>query len=161
MAQFETMDRMQSQQEQLGRYVHEERSVEADFRHGPGLGVRRTTLHEALRAAVAAEGIEVVPLAATQLARGADDVRVQTRTSSRQAGPQVRARFVLAADGLHSPVRRLLGLEASSRGPQRWGQRRHYGTRPWSAPRGRSGSRAALDPAARSRGHAARPPRRA
>ena len=114
------------------RYVHEERSVQADFRHGPGLGVRRTTLHEALRAAVAAEGIEVLPLAATQLARGEDDVRVRTRTASRQAGPQVRARFVLAADGLHSPVRRLLGLEASSRGPQRWGQRRHYGTRPWS-----------------------------
>ena len=44
----------------------------------------------------------------------------------------MRARYLAAADGLHSPIRRSLGLEQTSPGPRRWGIRRHVQTAPWS-----------------------------
>jgi flavin-dependent dehydrogenase len=44
----------------------------------------------------------------------------------------LRARYLAAADGLHSPIRRSLGLEQTSPGPRRWGIRRHVQTAPWS-----------------------------
>jgi flavin-dependent dehydrogenase len=44
----------------------------------------------------------------------------------------VRARYLAAADGLHSPIRRALGLELPSRGPRRWGIRRHVHIAPWT-----------------------------
>jgi flavin-dependent dehydrogenase len=42
------------------------------------------------------------------------------------------ARYLAAADGLHSPVRAALGLAQDSRGPRRWGIRRHILMPPWS-----------------------------
>src|SRR5262245_45229395 len=44
----------------------------------------------------------------------------------------VRARWLLAADGLHSPVRHQLGLSRPARSAHRWGLRRHYAVKPWS-----------------------------
>jgi flavin-dependent dehydrogenase len=115
------------------RYVSGERQAEADFADGPGRGVRRTTLHQLLRAALSAAGGEVLPLAAADLTQSGDRVLVQTRESGHTAGPDLSGRYVLAADGLHSPTRRALGLQAPIRGPQRFGQRRHYGIPPWSS----------------------------
>ncbi|MGE0220243.1 NAD(P)/FAD-dependent oxidoreductase, partial [Mycolicibacterium sp.] len=43
-----------------------------------------------------------------------------------------RARYLAAADGLHSPVRAALGLARPARGPRRWGIRRHVAVAPWS-----------------------------
>ncbi len=117
------------------RYVRDGRCAVADFRDGAGRGVRRTTLHQALRDAVADAGVEVLPLAVQGLEQTAGPgarVTVLTRTASRDPGPPLTAGYVLGADGLHSTVRRLAGLEAPPRGPQRWGQRRHYGIPPWS-----------------------------
>jgi flavin-dependent dehydrogenase len=45
----------------------------------------------------------------------------------------VRFGYVIAADGLHSPVRRMLGLEAAPSRLRRWGQRRHFATAPWTS----------------------------
>lgn len=115
------------------RYVAGARVAEADFADGTGRGVRRTALHERLRAALAAAGGEVLPLAAADIAQTGERVRVRTRESGRAVGPDLFGRYVLAADGLHSPTRRALGLQAPIRGPQRFGQRRHYSTRPWSS----------------------------
>ena len=42
------------------------------------------------------------------------------------------ARYLAAADGLHSPIRASLGLAQPSRGPRRWGIRRHLAMTPWS-----------------------------
>lgn len=42
------------------------------------------------------------------------------------------ARWLIAADGLHSPLRRALGLDHPAPGPGRYGLRRHYRTAPWS-----------------------------
>jgi flavin-dependent dehydrogenase len=93
------------------------------FRHGTGLGVRRTTLHLAL--AIRAEELGVEVLA------GKVDTVVQDADSVTAAG--VRARWLMACDGLHSTVRRQLGLQrpdpARSR---RYGVRRHYRLEPWT-----------------------------
>jgi flavin-dependent dehydrogenase len=46
----------------------------------------------------------------------------------------IRARWLVAADGLHSTVRREAGLDvpAQGRSPVRFGIRRHYAVQPWT-----------------------------
>jgi flavin-dependent dehydrogenase len=92
------------------------------FRHGPGRGVRRTDLHDALRAAVVAAGVDIRERTVSDVVQGDADVRA--------AG--VRARYLVAADGLHSPVRTLVGLTGPGRSRPRWGLRRHYAIAPRS-----------------------------
>jgi flavin-dependent dehydrogenase len=77
--------------------------------------------------------VKVLPLAACEVVQSSWDVRVRTQGPGRTAGPDVYGRYLLAADGLHSPTRRALGLDVCTRGPQRFGQRRHYELRPWSS----------------------------
>ncbi|MEU7332115.1 NAD(P)/FAD-dependent oxidoreductase, partial [Streptomyces parvus] len=98
------------------RYTDGLRSVEAAFRGGPGAGVRRTELHAALHERAAALGVRVVT-------RKVGEVRQDERTVT-AAG--IRARWLIAADGLHSPLRRALGLNHPVPGPGRYGLRRHY-----------------------------------
>jgi flavin-dependent dehydrogenase len=106
------------------RYTDGSRSVDAAFRHGPGMGVRRTVLHDALHDAVRAAGIEVIAARATDVAMDGEGVRVDGRY----------ARYLAVADGLHSPLRRRLGLERATRtGTQnRWGTRQHLALSPWT-----------------------------
>ncbi|MFF9098838.1 NAD(P)/FAD-dependent oxidoreductase [Streptomyces sp. NPDC014802] len=106
------------------RYIQGHRQVQAAFRHGLGLGVRRTTLHTALHQAVVDAGVPVLPLRVR-------DVR-QDATSVTVPGTGLRARWLVAADGLHSPLRRSLGLEVRTRAAPRYGLRRHYAVPPWS-----------------------------
>lgn len=103
-------------------YFDSARRVDAPFRAGPGMGVRRTALHSALTDAVAAAGVEVVNAQVGSVTQNSDSV---------QCGG-FRARYLAAADGLHSPIRRSLGLARPSRGSRRWGLRRHVRTEPWS-----------------------------
>ena len=104
------------------RYVCGQHEVDAVFRAGPGLGVRRTTLSSALAARAEALGVRREPVTVRTLEQDADGVRA--------AG--LRARWLLAADGLHSPTRRRLGLERPAGGPPRYGLRRHYRIEPWT-----------------------------
>ncbi len=106
------------------RYTDGRRTVEAAFRHGSGLGVRRTTLQAALLDAVRAGGVEVVPARAEDVRQDADSVSIDGR----------RARYLAVADGLHSPIRRQLGLERvpDSRTAPRWGTRQHFAVAPWT-----------------------------
>jgi flavin-dependent dehydrogenase len=106
------------------RYVQGGRQVQAAFRHGPGIGARRTDLHGVLHRAVLAAGVPVLPLRV-------EDVR-QDGTGVTVPGTGLRARWLVAADGLHSRVRHSLGLEAKTRGAPRYGLRRHYAVAPWS-----------------------------
>lgn len=104
------------------RYLDGDRQVEAAFTCGPGRGVRRTALHGALFDAATAAGVEFVHEDVGEVSQDATSVRVG----------DLRARYLAAADGLHSPIRRSLGLEQSSQGPRRWGIRRHVEITPWS-----------------------------
>jgi flavin-dependent dehydrogenase len=54
----------------------------------------------------------------------------QTATSVRCS--DFEARYLAAADGLHSPIRSELGLARPSAGPRRWGIRRHHRMAPWT-----------------------------
>ena len=97
--------------------------VTARFAVGPGRGVRRTVLHDALAQRVAESGIEID-------SRPVEDVR--------DAGDHLlvdgeAARYLIAADGLHSPVRRMLGLDAATPGRRRFGLRCHVQQEPWTS----------------------------
>ncbi|MEU6279296.1 NAD(P)/FAD-dependent oxidoreductase [Streptomyces sp. NPDC047028] len=107
------------------RYVQGPRRVQAAFRDGPGLGARRTGLHGALHRAVLDAGVTVLPLRVAEVRQDATGVTVP--------GAGLRARWLVAADGLHSPVRRALGLDVPTPGPARYGLRRHYAVPPWSS----------------------------
>ncbi|WP_031161633.1 NAD(P)/FAD-dependent oxidoreductase [Streptosporangium roseum] len=104
------------------RYLDGRRRVDAAFRDGRGLGVRRTALHAALARRAAELGVEVVPGKVEGVRQGGGGVEA--------AG--LRARWLVAADGLHSPLRALLGLELPDRRPRRYGLRRHYRVAPWT-----------------------------
>lgn len=89
---------------------------------GPGLGVRRAQLHGALLARATSLGVEVRP-------HRARDVR---QRGDRVVADGLEARWLVAADGLASPIRRAMALELPPRGPARYGARRHFRVRPWT-----------------------------
>lgn len=103
-----------------------ERHAEAAFRAGHGLGARRTLLHATLAARAAQLGIPTVPRR----------VRRVSQYDEYVVADGMAARYLVAADGLHSPTRRALGLSVRPTGrlqpPQRYGLRRHYAVEPWS-----------------------------
>ncbi|MFD8582144.1 NAD(P)/FAD-dependent oxidoreductase [Streptomyces californicus] len=104
------------------RYTDGRHSAEAAFRGGPGAGVRRTELHTALRERAAALGVRVV------------DAKVHGVRQDEHAvtAAGLTARWLIAADGLHSPLRRALGLDRPASGPGRYGLRRHFPVAPWT-----------------------------
>lgn len=106
------------------RYVDGPRSVEARFGGGVGRGVRRTDLQASLLGKVLAAGVPVER----------HTVESVTQTDDHVEAAGIRARYLAAADGLHSPVRHLVGLDrpAGSIGAARYGQRAHFGVEPWS-----------------------------
>lgn len=106
------------------RYTDGRHSVDAIFRLGPGLGVRRTTLQSALLDAARVAGVQVVPSRATEVHPDGAGVSVDGR----------RSRYLAVADGLHSPIRRRLGLEraADTNTAPRWGIRQHFAVAPWT-----------------------------
>ncbi|MFI5759029.1 NAD(P)/FAD-dependent oxidoreductase [Streptomyces sp. NPDC051569] len=104
------------------RYVCGPRRAEAPFDDGPGLGIRRTELHAALARRAGETGVRIVTGRVGEVTQNADSVT---------AGG-LRARWLVAADGLHSPVRHQLGLDLPDRRPRRYGQRRHYRVKPWT-----------------------------
>jgi flavin-dependent dehydrogenase len=103
-------------------YVDGERRVSAEFRSGVGRGVRRIALHAELLDAAMAAGVTVVQGDVGEVTQDRSSVRVG----------ELRARYLAAADGLHSPIRRSLGLALPCAGPRRWGIRRHVQIAPWT-----------------------------
>ena len=110
------------------RYLQEDGTIlEACFRGRPGVGIRRTALVEALREVAASAGGEVRRGSVVSARPRGDVIDVET-----DAG-HIEARLVIAADGLHSPLRRAAGLEsAAGSGPLRFGVRQHFALAPWT-----------------------------
>ncbi|MFG3037551.1 NAD(P)/FAD-dependent oxidoreductase [Streptomyces sp. NPDC048330] len=101
------------------------RRAEALFGSGHGLGARRTALHAALAERAASLGVRVVP----------HRVRRVSQSDACVTADGMTARYLVAADGLHSPTRRALGLAVRpepGRHPVRYGLRRHFAVAPWS-----------------------------
>ena len=103
-------------------YVSEHRRAQARFRNGPGRGVRRTTLHAALAARAKEQDTEWIRARVTSIQQDSHGVSA--------AG--VRARWLVAADGLHSAVRRAVGIKATAGTPRRYGMRWHFKVPAWS-----------------------------
>lgn len=99
------------------RYVAGGRRAEAEFPAGEsGRGLRRTELHAALLARTEQAGVE---LRWGEAATGLTAEGVVTTAG------EIRARWVVGADGLRSKVREWSGLALPARGPRRFGVRRH------------------------------------
>jgi len=126
------------------RYLDARHRADALFRHEHGLGIRRTVLHAALAERAAALEIPVIPVRVPGFDRHPGHV----------AAAGIEARYLVAADGLHSTIRRALEREspagtcaardgaardgaarngaARDPAPPRYGLRRHYRVPPWT-----------------------------
>lgn len=105
-------------------YNQGRRTVVHRFRSGEGMGVRRTVLQAALIERATELGVVRV---------GAKVERIRVGEHAVSIGGEFDARYLLACDGLHSTVARLVGLarEAPKRG-RRYGVRQHFRIAPWS-----------------------------
>lgn len=103
-------------------YLSERRRAEAPFPGSPGRGVRRTTLHAALASRAKEQDTQWIPARITTVDQDAHGVTA--------AG--IRAKWLIAADGLHSPVRRAVGIKAVPGTPRRYGMRWHFQVPAWS-----------------------------
>lgn len=106
------------------RYLQPEVAAQAVFPSGPGLGVRRIQLHAELHHAATAAGIDVRPTRIRDVRQDGDRVRADGLT----------ARYLVAADGLHSTLREHVTDRARTRpaSRRRWGVRAHFAVAPWS-----------------------------
>ena len=110
------------------RYLQEDGTVlEGQFGGRPGMGIRRTVLAQALRERASAAGAELRRGTVLDMRPRAGAVEVKTDSGA------FEARLLIAADGLHSPLRRAAGLDsANGNGPLRFGIRRHFALAPWT-----------------------------
>ncbi len=110
------------------RYVQEDGSfAEGRLPAGGGRGIRRTALVAALARSAAERGVEL------RWNSGVDGFSRRGEVTTIRAGrSEVRARVLVAADGLLSRMRRLAGLEGPALRRQRFGLRQHFRVRPWS-----------------------------
>ena len=104
-------------------WIQGELRAGADFAEGPGLVVRRLDLSNCLLCPEA----ELIPNCAVHSVRRTGDwMEVESSQGL------WRTRLLVAADGLHSPIRRGLGLQGPPGWLKRWGWRQHFLCRPWS-----------------------------
>lgn len=104
------------------RFLHESESAEARFPSGPGLGVRRIALHDALTTQAAAHGVSLL---------WRSRVRVTNEGLSLD-GKRICARWIIGADGVNSVIRRWGGLDNHSQSAHRFAFRTHYRLVPWT-----------------------------
>ena len=108
------------------RYHDARRTVTHRYRSAAGRGVRRTVLHDALRARAAEVGIQTRHERVDRITQSDTGVVVNG----------LRARWLIGADGLHSTVRQVAELNrparVSTREHRRYGLRQHFAVDPWS-----------------------------
>lgn len=98
-------------------------SIVADFPNGHGLSLRRTVLQPILAERARQVGVELrwgLPIS---------DITGNTVTAG---GREIKARWIVGADGSQSSVRRWAGLQVCTRNSQRFSYRQHYRMTPWS-----------------------------
>jgi len=105
------------------RFVDAATSAEANFSNTSGFGVRRTVLHQKMVERAQECGITL--LWNTPVASLSSDGAILGDT-------EMKARWIIGADGIHSRVRRWIGMDAGARQEMRFAQRRHYRVKAWT-----------------------------
>ena len=105
------------------RYLDDELSAEGIFPGAPGLGVRRTELHGALRRRAEALGVDM---------RWGAQVHGVKHDGFETDHGVIRGRWLVGADGRVSRVRKWSGLDGRKARRRRFGVRRHFEVGPWS-----------------------------
>jgi flavin-dependent dehydrogenase len=105
------------------RFVDVATSVDANFSRTSGLGVRRTVLHQEMVDRAQECGVRLLwNTPVTGL-----------RTDGVVIGNAIfKARWIIGADGIHSRVRRWIGLDPSARPEKRFAQRQHFRANAWT-----------------------------
>ena len=106
------------------RYISGGKRVDARFKNQPGRGVRRTVLHEHLKSRATELNVRFIDGKVSEIVQC--EQYVQTA--------EIRSRYLIGADGLHSTVRNQLNLDVApkSTSTQRFGLRQHFCISPWS-----------------------------
>ena len=105
------------------RYVDGDLVAEGRFPGAPGLGIRRTALHQALSRRAAQTGVDL---------RWGTRVLGLAEGGFATDGGVVTGRWLVGADGRTSRVRRWAGLDGRKAKRRRIGLRRHYAIEPWT-----------------------------
>jgi flavin-dependent dehydrogenase len=105
------------------RFIEGNTKAEANFPGESGVGVARTVLHRTMVERAEACGGSLLWSAPVS---GLTEAGVVVR------GREMRAKWVIGADGIGSRVRRWSGLDFATRHEVRFAQRRHYRIRPWT-----------------------------
>jgi flavin-dependent dehydrogenase len=105
------------------RFIGEGRVAQGAFPQGYGLGIRRTTLHQALGERAAEAGVQTLWGSRMKgFGRGVVSI---------DAG-KVLCRWIIGADGQNSQVRKWAGLDRGRPRQTRFGFRQHFLVAPWS-----------------------------
>jgi flavin-dependent dehydrogenase len=114
------------------RFLDGAEVASARFPDGCGRALSRQRLMRRLDARARALGVTVSPgHTLRDFQHHAGTVEVQA-TAAGGGRLTCRARLLVAADGLRSPIRRRLGYELPPRHPARFGVQRHFQCEPWS-----------------------------
>jgi flavin-dependent dehydrogenase len=105
------------------RFLSEGRVAEGAFPEGYGLGIRRTTLHQALVERAAEAGVQSL-WGARVRGIGQGGVWLDSR--------KVLSRWIIGADGQNSRVRKWAGLDRGRPQATRFGFRQHFRVAPWT-----------------------------
>jgi flavin-dependent dehydrogenase len=110
------------------RYVDEDGLSAEGRMERSGLAVRRVALVQAMSDRAREVGAEIRHGCKVEMYRRyPGEMRIATDQE------ELRARMLVAADGLASPLRRAAGLDSPRAGLRRFGVRRHFGCAPWTS----------------------------
>ena len=105
------------------RFVDATTFAEATFSGASGFGVRRTVLHQKMVERAQERGVTLLWNTPTAgLSSGGAIL----------GGKVVNAKWIIGADGIHSRVRRWVGLNARGQRQIRYAQRQHFRVKPWT-----------------------------
>lgn len=105
------------------RFVDAVSSAEASFLGVSGMGLRRTVLHQKMVEHAQDCGVTL---------RWNTPVAGLSESGAIVGGAALQARWIIGADGIHSRVRRWIGLDKDGRQEVRFAQRQHYRVKAWT-----------------------------
>ena len=109
------------------RFIQEDGSAAQAFMPSHGMGIRRTVLVEALARRAEELGAVLRHRCSVNGVEATSSDAVAYTTEGKIFG-----RLVVAADGLHSSLRKASGLDAAPSSRRRFALRQHYRIRPWT-----------------------------